>query len=60
MLITHLFHLTVVFNLSTSAKVTPVLAQSSVKSFITVPVMFLIKSYSPVPQPHFTPMIGSL
>ena len=60
MLITHLFHFTVVFNLSTSAKVTPVLAQSSVKSFITVPVMFSIKSYSPVPQPHFTPTIGSL
>lgn len=60
MLITHLFHFTVVFNLSTYAKVKPVLAQSSVKSFITVPVMFSIKSYSPVPQPHFTPTIGSL
>lgn len=60
MLISHLFHFTVVFHLSASAKVTPVLAQSSVNSFLTVPVMFSIKSYSPVPQPHFTPTIGSL
>ena len=58
MLISHLFHFTVVFHLYASAKVTPVLAQSSVNSFLTVPVMFSIKSYSPVPQPHFTPTIG--